>query len=90
MTSRYSRVFSTVLLLLCAAAFSQLQAQQGGTISGTVVDQTGKGISNASVELRGESSAAPRTATTDSAGKFSVPDVAPGTYNDCGFGGRFL
>ena len=48
-------------VFLCAAGLSQLQAQQGGTISGTVLDQTGKAIAGATVEVKNESSGASRT-----------------------------
>ena len=78
--TRWCRVFS-VTLLLCAAGLSQLQAQQNGTLSGTVMDQTGKVIPNASVEVKSESGGTSRTVTTDSEGKFSVPDLAVGTYS---------
>jgi hypothetical protein len=45
---------------LCAAGLSQLQAQQSGTISGTVLDQAGKPIQDAVVELRSESTGTSR------------------------------
>jgi iron complex outermembrane receptor protein len=45
------------------------------------MDQTGKVIPNASVELKSEIGGAPRTVTTDSTGKFSASDLAPGTYS---------
>jgi len=77
--SRWCRVFTVTLL--CTMGLSQLQAQQVGTLSGTVVDQTGKTIPGASVELKSESNGASRTLTTDSAGKFSASDVAVGSYS---------
>ena len=72
--SRWTRVFTVTLL--CAMG---LHAQQVGTLSGTVMDQTGKAISGAAVDLKSESNGASRTLTTDSTGKFSASDVAPGT-----------
>ncbi len=74
--NRWCRVFTVTLL--CAMGLS---AQQVGTLSGTVVDQTGKTIPGASVELKSESNGASRTLTTDSAGKFSASDVAVGSYS---------
>jgi iron complex outermembrane receptor protein len=67
--------------LLCAAGLSQLDAQQGGTISGTVLDQTGKPIQDAVVELKSESTGAPRSVISDAEGKFLVSDLAAGTYS---------
>jgi iron complex outermembrane receptor protein len=78
--TRRCRVFAVTFLLCSIGLFSQLQAQQNGTLTGTVMDQTGKVIPNASVEVKGESGT-PHTATTDSEGKFSVPNLAAGTYS---------
>ncbi len=66
---------------LCAAGFGPLDAQQGGTISGTVLDQAGKPIPSAAVEVRNESTGASRTVLAGVDGKFSVSDLAPGTYS---------
>jgi iron complex outermembrane receptor protein len=68
-------------LLLCTGAFSQLHAQQGGTISGTVFDQAGKPIPEAAVELKSESTAASRMVTSDVEGRFSASDLAAGSYS---------
>jgi len=66
-----------ILALLPAIS---LEAQQSGTLTGTVMDQIGKPIPNAAVQVRNESTAASRTAVADVEGKFSVQDLAPGTY----------
>lgn len=58
-----------------------LEAQQSGTLTGTVTDQVGKAIPSAAVEVRNESTAASRTALTDADGKFSLPDLPAGTYS---------
>src|SRR5579862_7829532 len=73
------RIFAFSLFL--SVGWSQLQAQQGGTISGTVSDQTGKAIPNASVELKNESGGGARTVTSDAEGKFSAADLAAGIYS---------
>jgi len=73
------RIFA-VSLFLCVG-WSQLQAQQGGTISGTVSDQAGKAIPNASVEVKPESGGGARTVTADADGKFSASDLAAGIYS---------
>ena len=67
-------------ILLCAAGLSQLHAQQSGTISGTVLDQAGKPIQGAVVELKAESTGASRSVISDTEGKFLAPDLAVGSY----------
>jgi iron complex outermembrane recepter protein len=83
-TARLSRIVVTGVLLL-AAGWIQLQAQQAGpatgTISGTVVDQAGKPIAGASVEIRNESTGATREVTCDESGKFAATDLPPGSYS---------
>ena len=68
-------------VLLCAAELSPLRAQQSGAISGTVLDQTGKPIQDAVVEVKSESTGASRSAVGDAEGRFSVSDLAVGTYS---------
>jgi iron complex outermembrane receptor protein len=68
-------------VLICAAGLCQLQAQQTATISGTVADQTGKPIPDATLEIRNESTGASRTVKSDAEGKFSAPDLAAGNYS---------
>src|ERR1017187_6631336 len=67
-------------VLLSSAGLSQLHAQQSGTISGTVLDQTGKPIQDAVVELKGESTGAPHSVISDAAGKFRA-ELAAGSYS---------
>jgi len=68
-------------LLLCALGLSQLYAQQGGTITGTVLDQTRKPISAAVVELTSASAGATRSVVADAEGKFSASDLPSGIYS---------
>ena len=77
--SRWRRVCP--VFLFCAAGLGLLHAQQVGTLSGTITDQSGKVVPDASVEVRPESGGASRTVTTDSSGKFTVPDLATGSYS---------
>jgi iron complex outermembrane receptor protein len=55
-------------------------AQSSGIISGTVTDVTGKGIPNAVVTVRNEAGGAPRMAAADSEGRYTVKDLAEGSY----------
>ena len=68
-------------LLLCGVASRPLQAQTAGTISGTVVDQSGKPIQDAALEVRNESTGASSSVKSDAEGKFTAPDLAPGKYS---------
>jgi iron complex outermembrane receptor protein len=72
------RVVAIALLALVPAL--ALQAQQSGTIIGSVTDQIGKPVINANVEVRNESTGATKAAITDTDGKFSVQDLASGSY----------
>ncbi len=68
-------------VLLCAAGLSQLYAQQSGTISGTVLDQAGKPIQDAVVELKSEATGGSRSVISDAEGKFLASDLAVGSYS---------
>ena len=68
-------------VMLCAAGLCQLQAQQSGTISGTVLDQAGKPIQSAVVELKSEATGASRSVISDAEGKFLASDLAAGGYS---------
>ena len=57
-----------------------LGAQQGGTIAGTVLDQAGKPIPSAAVELRNEATGVNKMVVGDADGKFAVPDLPAGSY----------
>ena len=68
-------------VLICAAGLYPLQAQQAGTITGTVLDQTGKPIQDATIEIRNESNGASSSVKSDADGKFSAANIAAGTYS---------
>jgi hypothetical protein len=52
----------------------------GATLSGTVTDQSGAVIPQASISAKNVATDISRTSTTSSAGFFSVPNLLPGTY----------
>jgi Carboxypeptidase regulatory-like domain len=67
---------------LCAGLLSgTIAAQTTGTISGTVSDRSGAVLAGAIVELQNAATLEARTATTNSAGKYAFPSVAPGNYD---------
>jgi len=78
--TRMTGVFAAGLLI-CFAALGQSQPQPNGVISGSVLDQTGKPIQDAVVEVKSEPAGTPRSAISDAEGKFRVLDLAPGTYS---------
>jgi Carboxypeptidase regulatory-like domain len=76
-----SLAFMVVLYLALGVSAN---AQSGGSstsVTGTVVDQTGAVVPNATVEIRNPVSAFQRTTSTDSAGKFSIPNVPFNPYH---------
>lgn len=65
------------LLLLCLPIFSQVNT---GRILGTVADQTGGVIAGSSVTVTNVDTGVARNLTTDTAGEYIAPNLAPGTY----------
>ena len=59
----------------------QTGQQQTGTITGTVVDQTGARITGASVKLVYEGESAGTEVLSDENGQFFFPNVAPGPFH---------
>ncbi len=51
-----------------------------GTIRGTVTDPSGAAVQNAAVLVVDESTGVPRTAETDSEGRYEATNLRPGTY----------
>jgi iron complex outermembrane recepter protein len=64
--------------LLCCIGPLRVYAQDT-TLTGTVLDQSGKAIRNAAVVVRNEAGAV-RNAITDAEGHFSMAGLPPGTY----------
>jgi iron complex outermembrane receptor protein len=70
--------------LLCIFVFAMflgalgLQAQS--SLAGTVLDQAGKAVPNATIAVKNESTGAVRTLTTDAEGRFSAAGLPAGAY----------
>src|SRR5690348_1973569 len=82
-STTWFRVLAVFLCaMFCAAGAVRLHAQQKATavITGTVVDPVGSVVQNATVVVRNESSGVESRATTDQAGKFSIPNLPVGNY----------
>lgn len=79
---KYQRPAWFTIVFICFATCSSLvHAQTTGTISGTVTDQTGAVIPQASVILTVTNTNATRTVITDSSGHYIGSLLPLGTYN---------
>jgi iron complex outermembrane receptor protein len=68
------------VLLLAFLQPSAAAAAAGGHVTGSVVDPDGRVVVDATVLIRNEATNQTRTTTTDSSGRFSDNDFAPGIY----------
>ena len=66
-----------ILALFSTRAFGQADT---GTISGTVRDATGGVVPDATITAKNIATSAQRTVQTDSTGGYTIPGLAPGTY----------
>ena len=69
-----------IMLSLCFMP-ALLHAQTTGTITGTVKDVSGAVVPGTQVVIRETSTGTQRTATTNSAGEYAFPSLAPGDYD---------
>ena len=76
-----STVFAAVLALACLFS-AGMQAQNISTaqLNGSVHDQTGAAIPNASITIANAANGSSRTATSDGQGNFQILQLPPGTY----------
>src|SRR3989442_13685786 len=77
-------LFAAFLFILSLTLFPSASAQSGGSstsVTGTVVDPTGAVVANATVEIRNPVSGFERTTITDSAGRFTIPNVPFNPYH---------
>jgi outer membrane receptor protein involved in Fe transport len=80
-----SRRVLTVLTLVALFAFTMpwalAQGSQSGSLSGTVVDQSGAAVSTATISATESQTNRTFTAKTNAQGAFQIPTVPPGIYN---------
>jgi hypothetical protein len=75
------RLAAVLCLLLALAAPSSIRAQvAGGSITGTVTGESGAAMPDVQVSIKDVSSGLARTATTNTSGLYSVPDLSAGNY----------
>src|SRR5438876_8206613 len=72
-----------LIISYCAVSISVYAQSAGNSTSviGTVTDPSGAVVPNAAVEIRNPVSGFERTATTDSAGHFAIPNVPFNPYH---------
>jgi len=68
-------------LFLAAGSFAHAQSGNSTSITGTVLDPSGAVVVNAAVDLRNPVSGYSRSAVTDAAGKFTIPNVPFNPYH---------
>lgn len=66
----------------------EIYVDAGFTIRGVVIDQRGKPVTGATVDLGGDSGAESATSAAD--GSFAIGPVAPGSYNLVAYGGDVI
>src|SRR5947209_12279188 len=72
-----------VLLAFVFCVFVSIPANAqvtGATLSGTVTDASGAVIAGAQVSVRNTATGISKDTTTDSAGFYALPNLAPGNY----------
>ena len=72
---------STVLYLTLGLVAANAQSGNSTSINGTVLDQSGAVVANATVEIRNPVSAFDRSTKTDGAGKFSFANIPFNPYH---------
>ncbi len=72
-------ILLTVLFSLMGGVVAHAQVT-GATLSGTVTDPSGASITGATVSAKNNATGAIRDVTTDAAGLYSMPNLAPGDY----------
>src|ERR1700751_5268814 len=84
MLQRLERISLTVLFLsLLACGYlcnARAQSSVDGAIGGTVMDNSGSVVSNATVVVRNNGTNAEQTAVTNESGYFRIIHLQPGTY----------
>lgn len=79
------RLVLTCSLFLCVAGLllapaGKAQTAASATVVGTVTDQSGAAIPNATVTLTNAATSTSLTATSNASGQYTFPTVTPGTY----------
>jgi iron complex outermembrane receptor protein len=79
MASRRLLTLATAFLLAASGMYAQANGDTG-TLTGTVLDVSGKAIPGAVISVMNETSGSPRNIVADQDGKFSVPGLPADVY----------
>ena len=74
----YAKQLLLTFLIVCT--YTGLFAQESGSITGQVLDSTGAAVAEAKVTIRSDATGASFNASSDSAGLYRAPQLAPGVY----------
>src|ERR1700688_203943 len=78
---RKINVLLPVFLAMCVLLASRVGAQiSGATLSGTVTDQSGGVVPQATISIKNVATGITRSNTTSTAGFYSAPNLLPGVY----------
>jgi hypothetical protein len=69
-----------ILLLFCVVGIHLHAQVAGGTISGTVTDNSGRVVNNVQITITNVATDVTREVTTNDEGFYSAPNLLPGTY----------
>src|SRR5579864_8238729 len=75
-----SKITLLLLIFVIVTSTMTLHAQGTGTISGTVTDESGAVIPNATVIVTNKATGAARNLTANTEGLYSAPSLPPGDY----------
>lgn len=81
MSLRSGRSSSAFIFVVIFVLTSLGYAQETATISGTVLDSSGKAVAGAKVSAKNKVSGQSAEAQTDSDGHYAIPNLAPGDYD---------
>jgi hypothetical protein len=74
-------LLAVLLATVASTGLAQSVSSAVGSIAGVVKDETGAALPGATIVATSEERGARRTAVSDSAGHFVIPQVLPGKYN---------
>jgi hypothetical protein len=78
---RKNSILMPMLFALCTLLACHADAQiSGATLSGTVTDQSGGAVAQATISVKNIATGILRTNTTNAAGFYVSPNILPGTY----------
>src|SRR5271169_3060021 len=77
---RIAKLFLVFVFALFFCSSSWAQSVQNSRVTGLVTDSTGASVAGAEVTITGTGTGIVRTATTDAAGSYGIPELPPGSY----------